>query len=232
MRSQHLRMAFFSLWFSFLALWSLWEKRPLRINLLSLYTTSQGENEKEKPSGESTATPTSTGTSQAQAAAARPNSAASTPMGASPWGVNSMGMSPQYYTGYQSAYPYYATGYPMYNMANTNPLTAQGYPTAATSQNSATTNQAVTVQTPANQNVGVNESASSVRQRTSVNQSTASQNAPPSAPIAGNASQNNSAVVDTQPRITQSSMFSLIVLWVLAVSIIALVCRRLFVVSW
>ena len=210
------------------------KKTTHRIILLSLYTTSQGENEKEKPSGESTATPTSTGTSQAQAATTGPNSTASTPMGASPWGANSMGMPPQYYTAYQSAYPYYARGYPMYNMTNMSPLTTQGYPsypTAATSQNSATTNQATTFPTPANQNAGVNGHASSVRQRTSVNQSTASQNAPPSAPIAGNASQNNSAVVDTQPRITQSSMFSLIVLWVLAVSIIALVCRRLFVVS-
>ena len=210
------------------------KKTTHRIILLSLYTTPQGENEKEKPAGESTATPTSQGTSQAHSATTGPNATASTPMGASPWGVNSMGMPPQYYTAYQSAYPYYATGYPVYNMANTNPLTAQGYPsypTAATSQTSATTNQAITVPTPANQNAGVNENASSVRQRTSVNQSAASQNAPPSAPIAGNASQNNSAVVVTQPRITQSSMFSLIVLWLLAVSIIALVCRRLFVVS-
>ena len=197
------------------------------------HSTSQGENEKEKASSDSAATPTPAGTSQPQASATESNSMANPPMGASPWGVNSVGMPPQYYAAYQSAYPYYATGYPMYNMMNANPLAAQSYasyPAAVVNQNSASPNLAETVPTPANQNTGDNSGTSNVRQRTAVNQSTASQNTPQPAPIVASASQSNSVVV-TQPRITQSSMFSLIVLWVLAVSIIALVCRRLFVVS-
>lgn len=153
-------------------------------------------------------------------------------MGASPWGVNSMGMSPQYYAAYQSAYPYYATGYPMYNMMNSYPPTAQGYasyPATTVNQNFTSPNQAET--TSSNQNTGNNSTASNVRQRTAVSESTVGQNSPQAAPVVGSPAQNNPVVVDTRPRITQSSMFSLIVLWVLAVSIIALVCRRLFVVS-
>ena len=157
------------------------------------------------------------------------------PIGASPWGVNSVGSPPHYYAAYQSAYPYYATGYPMYNMMNTNALAAQGYmsyPGAATSQTPTSPGQAGSVPTPTNQNTAENAGASSIRHRTAVNQSTAAQNTPQPASVVGSASQTNSViVVDAQPRITQSGMFSLIVLWVLAVSIIALVCRRLFVVS-
>ena len=145
-----------------------------------------------------------------------------------------MGMPPQYYAAYQSAYPYYATGYPMYNMMNSYPPTAQGYasyPATAVNQNFTSPNQAQTVLTSSNQNTGNNSTASNVRQRTAVNQATAGQNSPQAAPVAGSPSQNNPVVVDTRPRITQSGMFSLIVLWVIAVSIIALVCRRLYVVS-
>lgn len=155
-------------------------------------------------------------------------------MGASPWGVNSMGMPPQYYAAYQSAYPYYATGYPMYNMMNSYPPTAQGYasyPTTAVNQNFTSPNQAETVLASSNQNTENNSTASNVRQRTAVSQSTVGQNSPQAAPVAGSPSQNNPIVVDNGPRITQSGMFSLIVLWVIAVSIIALICRRLFVVS-
>ena len=145
-----------------------------------------------------------------------------------------MGMPPQYYAAYQSAYPYYATGYPMYNTMNSYPPTAQGYasyPATAVNQTVTSPNQAETVPTSSNQNTGNNGTASGVRQRTAASQSTVGQNSSQAAPVAGSPSQNNPVVVDTRPRITQSSMFSLIVLWVLAVSIIALVCRRLFVVS-
>ena len=121
----------------------------------------------------------------------------------------------------------------MYNMMNSYPPTAQGYastPATTVNQNFTSPNQAETV-TSSNQNTGNNSTASSVRQRTAVSQSTVGQNSPQAAPVAGSPFQNSPVVVDTRPRITQSSMFSLIVLWVLAVSIIALVCRRLFVVS-
>ena len=142
-------------------------------------------------------------------------------------GASPPGVPPQYYASYQSAYPYYATGYPMYNMMNANPLAAQGYPNAA-APSTVLPNQTGTVPLPANQNAGDSSTASSVRQRTAVNHSTVGQNTPLPA---GNSSQGNNSVVQTQPRVTQSGMASLIVLWVLAVSIVALVCRRLFMVS-
>ena len=63
------------------------------------------------------------------------------------------GVPPQYYASYQSAYPYYATGYPMYNMMNANPLAAQGYPNAA-APSTVLPNQTGTVPLPANQNAG------------------------------------------------------------------------------
>ena len=135
-------------------------------------------------------------------------------------GAYSMGVASQYYAAYQQGgYPYYATGYPMYNMLNSNPLPAQGYQPSAIlpNQNGAHV-------TPTNQNAEDRGTASSMRQRTVVNQSAASQNT--MQPV----SQTNS-VVQRQPRITQSSMASLIVLWVLAVSIAALVCRRIFMIS-
>lgn len=161
------------------------------------------------------------------------NSTAGSPTGASPCGVHSMGMPPQYYAAYQSAYPYYATGYPMYNMMTVNPSAAQGYASYAgpvTSQNTVSSSQAGSA--PAtNQNSSVNAGASGIRQRTAVNDhSSPAQNTQP-ASVAGHVPQTHSTVVNTQPRISQSGMFSLIVLWLLAVSIIALVCRRLFVVS-
>lgn len=188
----------------------------------SVNSNLQGENEKEKASEGTTATPTSSATSQPQSPTTESNSMASPQMGASP-----MGMPPQYYASYQSAYPYYATGYPMYNMMNANPLAAQGYQNTA-APSTVLPNQTDTVPLPANQNAGDNTAARSVRQRTAVNHSTVGQNTPQPA---GNVSQTNNSVVQTQPRITQSSMASLIVLWVLAVSIIALVCRRLFMIS-
>ena len=181
----------------------------------------QGENEKEKASEGTIATPTSTATSQPQATTTESISMASPQMGASPVGV-----PPQYYASYQSAYPYYATGYPMYNMMNANPLVAQGYQNTA-GPSTVLPNQTDNVPLPANQNAGDSSAASSVRQRTVVNQSTVGLNTQP----AGNVSQTNNSVLQTQPRITQSSMASLILLWVLAVSIIALVCRRLFMIS-
>jgi len=148
-------------------------------------------------------------------------------MGATPMGATPMGVPPQYYASYQSAYPYYATGYPMYNTMNANPQTSLAYQnTAATS--TVLPNQTGTVPLPANQNAGDSTTASNVRQRTAVNHSTVGQNTP--LPT-GNVSQGNNSVVQRQPRVTQSSMASLIVLWVLAVSIVALVCRRLFMVS-
>ena len=187
-----------------------------------MYSTSQGENEKEKTSDKTTATPVPTETIQSQAATTESISMASPQMGAS-----SMGVPPQYYASYQSAYPYYATGYPMYNMMNANPLAAQAHQNTAP-PSTVLPNQTGSVPLPANQNAGDSGTASSVRQRTAVNHSTVGQNTPP---LAGNLSQGNSSVIQTQPRVTQSSMASLIVLWVLAVSIAALVCRRLFMVS-
>lgn len=202
---------------------------------LAAQITFKGENEKEKPSPKSgAATPSSSEASQAQASATGSNTMAHPPMGAFPWGVNSVGMLPQYYAAYQSAYPYYATGYPMYNTANSYPLTAQGYasfPAATGNQNAALPNQSETVSTQPDQNAGNHSGTSNVRQRNVDSQSAVSPNGTQSAPVVGNTSPSNSVVVDTRPRITQSSMFSLIVLWVIAVSIIALVCRRLFVVS-
>jgi len=187
-----------------------------------MYSTCKGENEKEKTSDTTTATPACTETIQPQAAMTESVSMASPQMGASPLGV-----PPQYYASYQSAYPYYATGYPMYNMMNANPLAAQAHQSTAASS-SVLPNQTGSVSLPANQNAGASSTASSVRQRTAVNHSTVVQNTP--LPT-GNTSQGNNPVVQTQPRVTQSSMASLIVLWVLAVSIVALVCRRLFMVS-
>lgn len=190
---------------------------------LAAQITFKGENEKEKASDSTTATPASTETIQSQAAATTGSlSMASSQTSSSPPGV-----PPQYYASYQSAYPYYATGYPMYNMMNANPLAAQGYPNAA-APSTVLPNQTGTVPLPANQNAGDSSTASSVRQRTAVNHSTVGQNTPLPA---GNSSQGNNSVVQTQPRVTQSGMASLIVLWVLAVSIVALVCRRLFMVS-
>ena len=166
--------------------------------------------------------PTTTTTSQQQAATTQAIPMASPQMGASTMAP------PQYYASYQSAYPYYATGYPMYNMMNTNPLAAQGYQSAAAAPSTVLPNQTDTVPSPTNQNSGSGSAASGVRQRTAVNHSTAGQNTPQ--PV-GNVSPTNNSVVQRQPRITQSSMASLIVLWVLAVSIIALVCRRLFMIA-
>lgn len=189
---------------------------------LSILSTCQGENEKEKTSDATTATPTSTATSQPNAATTESISMASPQMGAPP-----MGVSPQYYASYQSAYPYYATGYPMYNMMNANPLAAQGYQNTA-APSTVLPNQTGAIPLPANQNAGDSGAASSVRQRTAVSLSTVGQNSP--LPT-GNISRGNNSVVQTQPRVTQSSMASLIVLWILAVSIVALVCRRLFMIS-
>lgn len=203
--------------------------------ILIIITFLQGENEKEKATGERTETPTSgSGTSQPQTSTpSQGNSTAGSPTGASPWGVHSMGVPPQYYAAYQSAYPYYATGYPMYNMMTANPSAAQGYASYAgpvTSHNTVSSSQAGSA--PAtNQNSSVNAGASGIRQRTAANQSFPTQNTQP-ASVAGGVPQTHSVVVNTQPRISQSGMFSLIFLWLLAVSIIALVCRRLFVVSW
>ncbi|KAJ7363415.1 Ubiquitin-conjugating enzyme E2 J1 [Desmophyllum pertusum] len=188
---------------------------------LAAQITFKGENEKEKPSEGTAAAPSSTATSQPQASTTESVSMASSQMGASP-----MGVPPQYYASYQSQYPYYATGYPMYNMMNTNPLAAQGYQNNA-APSTVLPNQTETVPIPANQNAGEGGAASSVRQRTAANHSTAGQSTPQ--PV-GHASQTNS-VIQTQPRITQNSMASLIVLWVLAVSIVALVCRRLLMIS-
>ena len=115
----------------------------------------------------------------------------------------------------------------MYNMMNANPPAAQAYQNTA-APSTVLPNQTGTVPLPANQNAGDSSTASSVRQRTAANHSTVGQNTPPPT---GNISQGNNSVVQTQPRVTQSSMASLIVLWVLAVSIVALVCRRLFMVS-
>lgn len=201
---------------------------------LAAQITFKGENEKEKATGERTETPTSgSGTSQPQTSTpSQVNSTAGSPTGASPWGVHSMGVPPQYYAAYQSAYPYYATGYPMYNMMTANPSAAQGYASYAgpvTSHNTVSSSQAESA--PAtNQNSSVNAGASGIRQRTAANQSFPTQNTQP-ASVAGGVPQTHSVVVNTQPRISQSGMFSLIFLWLLAVSIIALVCRRLFVVS-
>lgn len=192
-----------------------------------MHSICQGENEKEKASDTTTATPASTETVQSQAATTASLSMASPQMGTTPMGATPMGVPPQYYASYQSAYPYYATGYPMYNMMNANPQASQAYQnTVATS--TVLPNQAGAVPLPANQNAGDSTTASSVRQRTAVNHSTVGQNTP--LPT-GNVSQGNNSVVQRQPRVTQSSMASLIVLWVLAVSIVALVCRRLFMVS-
>ena len=202
--------------------------------ILIIITFLQGENEKEKATGERTETPTSdSGTSQPQTSTpSQVNSTAGSPTGASPWGVHSMGVPPQYYAAYQSAYPYYATGYPMYNMMTANPSAAQGYASYAgpvTGHNTVSSSQAGSA--PAtNQNSSVNAGASGIRQRTAANQSFPTQNTQP-ASVAGGVPQTHSVVVNTQPRISQSGMFSLIFLWLLAVSIIALVCRRLFVVS-
>ena len=190
---------------------------------LSMYSTCQGENEKEKTADTTTATPESTESIQSQAATTESISMASPQMGASP----AIGVPPQYYASYQSAYPYYATGYPMYNMMNANPLAAQAHQNTAPSS-TVLPNQTGPVPLPANQNAGASSAASSVRQRTAVNHSTVGENTPPPT---GNGFQVNNPVVQTQPRVTQSSMASLIVLWVLAVSIAALVCRRLYMVS-
>ena len=177
---------------------------------------SKGETEKEKTSQGSPATPTSNVTSQPQAA----STTESVATGNSQMGASSMGMAPQYYAAYQQGgYPYYSTGYPMYNMMNTNPLPAQGYQPSAILPN-----QTRAHVTPTNQNTGDRGTDGGLRQRTVVNQSAASQN------MMQPVSQANS-VVQRQPRITQSSMASLIVLWILAVSIAALVCRRIFMIS-
>ena len=114
----------------------------------------------------------------------------------------------------------------MHNMMSANPLAAQAYQNTGAAPS--TPNQTGTVPLPANQNAVDSSAASSVRQRSAVNHSTVGQNTP--LPT-GNISQGDNSVVQTQPRVTQSSMASLIVLWVLAVSIVALVCRRLFMVS-
>lgn len=183
---------------------------------LAAQITFKGESEKEKTSQGSTATPTSNVTSQPQAA----STTESVPTGNSQMGAYSMGVASQYYAAYQQGgYPYYATGYPMYNMLNSNPLPAQGYQpsTILPNQNGAHV-------TPTNQNAEDRGTASSMRQRTVVNQSAASQNT--MQPVS-----HTNSVVQRQPRITQSSMASLIVLWVLAVSIAALVCRRIFMIS-
>ena len=66
-------------------------------------------------------------------------------------------MLPQYYAAYKSAFRYYATGYPMYNPANSYPLTAQAYapfPAATGNQNAALPNQSETLSTQPNQNAG------------------------------------------------------------------------------
>ena len=189
----------------------------------SLHSSCQGENEKEKASASTTAATASTETIQSQAAATTGSlSMASPQAGASPPIV-----PPQYYASYQTAYPYYATGYPMYNMMNANPLAAQAYQNTA-APSTVLPNQTGTIPLPANQNAGNGSAASSVRQRTAVNHSTVGQNTPLPA---GNTSQGNNSVVQRQPRVTQSSMASLIVLWILAVSIAALVCRRLYMIS-
>lgn len=184
---------------------------------LAAQITFKGESEKEKSSQGSTATSTSNVTSQPQAASTTESVATVN----SQMGASSMGVALQYYAAYQQGgYPYYATGYPMYHMMNANPLPAQGYqqPSAILP------NQTGAHVTPTNQNTGDRGTDSGMRQRTVVNQGAASQN------MVQPVSQANS-VVQRQPRITQSSMASLIVLWVLVVSIAALVCRRIFMIS-
>lgn len=202
---------------------------------LAAQITFKGENEKEKLSGESKATTATTESSQQEAAVPTSTSATNPPIGVSPWGTNPMGYPPQYYAGLQSAYPYYAMGYPTYNPMNSHLLTSQGYasyPTSSVNQNTLSTSQAQTVSNQSNQTTWNDSGSNSVRQRTAVSQTGVGQNMVQAPANVGSTSQNNSAsVIDTQPRITQSSMFSLVVLWLIAVSIIALICRRIFVVS-
>ena len=125
----------------------------------------------------------------------------------------------------------------MYNPMNSYPPSSQGYisyPAPVDNQNSVSSSQAQSVTTPSSQNAGNDSSASNIRQRTTVSQTAMGQNnnIMPGAPVVENTSQSNSAtVVDTQPRVTQGNILSLVVLWLLAVSIIALICRRVFVVS-
>lgn len=201
---------------------------------LAAQITFKGENEKVKPSGGSTATETATELGQQETETASSNSASNPPPGVYPWGIN----LPQYYAAYQSMYPYYAgSGYPMYNPMNSYPPSSQGYisyPAPVDNQNSVSSSQAQSVTTPSSQNAGNDSSSSNIRQRTTVSQTAMGQNnnIMPGAPVVENTSQSNSAtVVDTQPRVTQGNILSLVVLWLLAVSIIALICRRVFVVS-
>lgn len=195
----------------------------------------QGENEKEKLSGESKTTRATTESSQQEAATPTSTSATNPPIGGSPWATNPMGYPPQYYAGYQSAYPYYAMGYPTYNPVNSHLLTSQGYasyPTSSVNQNALSTIQAQTVSNQSNRTTWNDSGSNSVRQRTAASQTGVGQNIVQAAANVRSTSQNNSAsVMDTQPHITQSGMFSLVVLWFIAVSIIALICRRIFVVS-
>ena len=123
----------------------------------------------------------------------------------------------------------------MYNTGNTNPLGgpfSTSSQASMASQNAAATsaNQVDTVPpAQANQSRRDNSSVTSVRQRTSANQvnRVVSQNG-----LAGpNGSRTDAGVVQRQPRVTHSSMASLILIWVLAASIAALVCRRLFMIS-
>ena len=144
-------------------------------------------------------------------------------------------MLPQYYAAYKSAFRYYATGYQCITQQIHIPWLHNVSPHFHQQQETKMLHYQINPRLFQDSLIRMLENhsgSSNVRQRNVNSQSTVSHNGTQSAPVVGNTSPSNSVVVDTRPRTTQSSVFSLIVLWVIAVSIIALVCRRLFVVSW